>query len=629
MIRHKGRLPRLAALLIGAGLAASLVTAPSDDDAAPALAGGPAPAAYAVTPAVSPFVQSGPRNIITRVQDTYVTNADNADHSTGQFLRVGTPDNGATKFRSFLKFDVSKLNGAHIERASLRLYNSDTGSCTGWGMYANPVAAAWDPSTITWANQPALVAGYETSAKFGLGSDACPDRPVDSDPDTSNGIQRIDLTATVKAWTRMENRLANNGLRLSAGELGSVAYKELCSMNPAASDPACHLSYYTPTLEVEFNPGVPVISAGNEYAVNYGGYPATSSALEFYDSANPALWPATGPYQRWVPDAYHSFKDPKGDLLRDTFEGGTEHKLRPAGAYTAPERTNEQVLVVGDGHSGLVAVVPYPALSGARFAINVGTQNVTNLHGVELMPDGSVAVALALTGQVKVFTKAQGAIGNAPSAYATASDTELLEDAHSLHYDEDTDSLWAIGKNQLVRYPYTLGTGKLGAPETFTLPLNADGSSSPYGHDIQPVYGNPDRLWVSANAGIVQFSKSGATPCYNTSRWPTGRTSADGKPNRWCTDYDHEKLVNKGGMAKSVGNAPVSGRVITTCAGDPAACDAPVAGAHGWTTPAITFVDTAIDVDPRVDNEASRHHEYWRKTNAQYYRVRWMVPSYN
>ncbi|WP_179199667.1 DUF6528 family protein [Streptomyces sp. NRRL B-24572] len=614
---------------MGAGLTASLVTAPSGGDGADASAPAPEAAAYTVTPAVSPFVQSGPRNIITRVQDTYVSNVDSADHSTEHLLRLGTPDNGTTRYRSFLKFDVSKLNGADIKSASLRMYNSDTGSCDGYWMYANPVAAAWDPSAITWANQPALVTGYETSAKFGLGSAACPDRPVDSDPDTSNAIKRIDLTATVKAWTRMQDRLPNNGLRLSAGELGSVAYKELCSMNPAASDPACHLSYYTPTLEVEFNPGAPVISAGDQYAVNYGGYPATSSALEFYDSSNPSLWPATGPYQRWVPDAYHSFKDPYGDLLRGAFAGGTEHKLRPAGEYTAPGRTDEQVLVVGDGQSGLVAVVPYPALSGARFAINVGTQAVTNLHGVELMPDGNVAVALTRTHQVKVYTKAQGAIGNAPSAYATPADTKTLEEAHSLLYDKDTDSLWAIGKNELVRYPYTLGTGKLGEPETFAIPLNANGYSSPYGHDIQPVYGNPDRLWVSANAGIVQFSKSGAASCYKTSRWPTPTAMEHGEPNRWCTDYDYEGLVNKGGMAKSVGNDPVSGRVITTCAEDATACDPSVSGAALWTTPAITFIDTTIDVDPDVDNEASRHNEYWRKTNAQYYRARWMVPSYN
>ncbi|MFG2874535.1 DUF6528 family protein [Streptomyces sp. NPDC048337] len=622
MIRRKGGLSRLASLLIGAGLAASLVTAPAGDDpTAHAPAPAPAPAAYAATPAVSPFVQSGPRNIITRVQDTYITNVNNADHSTGQLLHVGTPDNGTTKYRSFLKFDVSKLRGADIKSASLRLYNSHTGSCDGWWMYADPVAAAWGQSTITWANQPALSAGYQTSANFGIGNPTCPDQPVDSDPDTSNGIKRLDVTAMVKAWT--QGTLANNGLRLSAGESGSVAYKEFCSMNPDTTDTACHLAYYTPTLEVEFNPGAPAIGAADEYAVNYGGYPATSSALEFYDSANPSLWPATGPYQRWVPDAYHSFKDPYGDLLRAPFAGGTEHRLRPAGAYAASGRSGQQVLVVGDGQSGLVAVVPYPALSGARFTINVGVNSVTNLHGVELLPDGNVAVALAKTGQVKVYTKAQGAIGNAPSAYATAADSATLEDAHSLLYDPDTASLWAIGKTELVRYPYTSGTGKLGTPDSFPLPLNANGFSPAFGHDIEPVYGNPDRMWVSSNAGIVQFSKSGATPCYNPSRWPTSATASDGRTNRWCTNYTNESLVNKGGMAKSVGNDPVSGRVITTCAGDPAACHAPVAGADAWTTPAITFVDSNGTDDP------SRHEEFWRETNAQYYRARWMVPSYN
>ncbi|MFC9916727.1 hypothetical protein [Streptomyces sp. NPDC059862] len=58
--------------------------------------------------------------------------------------------------------------------------------------------------------------------------------------------------------------------------------------------------------------------------------------------------------------------------------------------------------------------------------------------------------------------------------------------------------------------------------------------------------------------------------------------------------------------------------MITTCAGDPTACHAPVAGADAWTTPAITFVDSS-----------GSHEKFWRETNAQYYRARWMVPSYN
>ncbi|MFC9916725.1 hypothetical protein [Streptomyces sp. NPDC059862] len=55
-------------------------------------------------------------------------------------------------------------------------------------------------------------------------------------------------------------------------------------------------------------------------------------------------------------------------------------------------------------------------------------------------------------------------------------------------------ALWAIGKTQLVRYPYTSGTGTLGTPESFTLPLNPNGVSPAYGHDLEPVYGDPDRM---------------------------------------------------------------------------------------------------------------------------------------
>ncbi|MFE5595990.1 DNRLRE domain-containing protein [Streptomyces sp. NPDC056549] len=66
---------------------------------------------------------------------------------------------GATKFRSFLQFDVSRLAGASISKAYLRLYNSfvpaaDCGKNPWFGAYR--VDEPWNQCTITWANQPAV-----------------------------------------------------------------------------------------------------------------------------------------------------------------------------------------------------------------------------------------------------------------------------------------------------------------------------------------------------------------------------------------------------------------------------------------------------------------------------------------
>ncbi|MFF9625083.1 DUF6528 family protein [Streptomyces griseosporeus] len=577
-------------------------------------------AAYTTPQGLSPIVQTGPRNIIKRVQDTYVSSTDARDHSAGAVLHIGTPDNGTTKYRSYLQFDVSKLHGASIKSAKLRLYDSYTGSCDGWWMYVDPVASSWDQSTLTWANKPGVTAGYQASANFGIGHPNCPDVPNRTDPDQSNGLRRIDVTSMVNAWA--QGTLPNYGMQLSAGELDSKAYKDFCSMNPDSADYACNLAYFTPTLEVEFNPGATAVMAGDNYAVDYNGYPATSPTLEFYDTTNAAVWPVSGPYQRWLPDAYHSILDSSlvsgtSTVPGGTFGGGTEFKLRPLGAYSSSGALSSRLMVVGDGNSGFVGVIPFPALSGYRWAINVG--HSVNMHGVELLPNGSVAVAEVGTASVRLYTAAQGAPGNSPSAWQTPYDTEPLAGAHQVLWDDTMNSLWAIGDTELVRYTLT-ADGKLQKSDTYALPKN--GTSPAYGHDIAPVYGDPDRLWVSANAGAVQFSKSGQSACYTSSRWPT---TAELGPDasHWCTDYPNESEVNRYSMVKSVGNDPATGRVVTICIQrDPNKldnCHAKVGTEdwRGWTTPVIDFVDAN-----------GRRSYAWNDGSAAYYRARWLVPSY-
>ncbi len=480
----------------GVALAAALLVPTSQAAEPSSTAAQTASASVAsATPTVSPTVQTGPRNIIKRLQDTYIRSTDSADHSQEQLLHVGSPDGGATKYRSFMQFDVSKLRGAPIKQATLRVYNSFVSDCSAkaWmGVY--PVTSAWDQSSVTWANQPSVGAGKGTW--FGLGHPDCPGVPNKTDPAASNGIQRIDVTDWVKGWA--DTTLPNHGIRLSAAEDVSTGYKDFCSMNPVATEYACHAAYNAPTLEVVFNEGHTPVITGNDTGPTYpGGYPGQHAALEFFDSTSPSVWPASGPYQRWIPDAYHSVLDTT--LKGDTWEGGTSHKLRPGGTYGG------SVLVTGDGASGFIGVVPYPSLAGYHWAINVGN-NPKDLHGVEMLPDGTVIGAFGdrvfgaegIHGGLAVYSKAQGK----PGSWSAAPVQETsLAGAHEVLYDQNSGYVWAVGTDALVRYTYS--NGRLGWGESFPLPRQT-GDAPAYGHELTPVYGNSDRLWVGGNGGIIQ-----------------------------------------------------------------------------------------------------------------------------
>ncbi|MEV7570189.1 DNRLRE domain-containing protein [Streptomyces tanashiensis] len=581
------------------------------------------------TGAVSPYAQSGPRNLIKRLQDTYISSTDNADHSQGHLLHVGTPDAGATKFRSFLRFDVSRLTGAHISKAYVRLYNSfvpaaDCGKNPWFGVYR--VAEPWNESTITWANQPTV--GEGVGVNFGVGhpSTGCEDQPNPFLPDESKGILRVDVTEMVRAWTRPDTDTPNYGIRLSGSEgapdpsTGVTGYHDFCSMNPtgATQDRACTKSYFAPTLEVEFNSGATPLITGNEYGPPYaGGYPVATEALEFLDSGNPAVWPDSKPYQRWLPDAYHSVED--ASLKGADWKGGTSHKLRPGGVY------GKQVLVTGDGASGFVGVIPYPALSGYHWAVNVkGAGEPGDLHGVELLPDGGVVAAFAgtrtVTGKVELYSREQGR----PGSWSGAPVQSIpLNSAHEVLYEPVPDGggfVWALGGLELLRFPYDTATKRLGDPDRFTLPENPKGEGA-WGHDLTPVYGNPDRFWVGGNAGVAQFSKSGAANCHtedDPAKWPAldQVNQVPNGVNHWCTDLANP-LANSRTMLNSVGNDPVTGRVATTCSKNCGLGNLNPDGSYSYTTSWIEIVG------PSDGKTAHRWSE-----NSKHYKATWGVAAY-
>lgn len=81
----------------------------------------------------------------------------------------------------------------------------------------------------------------------------------------------------------------------------------------------------------------------------------------------------------WAPSASNGFTTPT-----DGWGLPADVKLR--------NLKGSQYIVVGDT-DGFAGVIPYPALTGKLWATNIGS--AAGVHGIELMPDGNVAVAAA------------------------------------------------------------------------------------------------------------------------------------------------------------------------------------------------------------------------------------------
>ncbi|MCP2337135.1 DUF6528 family protein [Actinomadura rupiterrae] len=319
-------------------------------------------------------------------------------------------------------------------------------------------------------------------------------------------------------------------------------------------------------------------------------------SIEFYPAPTPGHpWKPTS---RWRPVS--------------SWAGGVDVKLRPGGPYGG------RVLAIADGGSGYVGIYSYPGRV-RKWSAYVGKARTTNVHGVEFLPDGNVAIANAAGpdgGRIKILARK----GAKVLAWRT------FPGAHEVLYDPSLHALWAIGNDRLTKFPYR--AGRLGTAVNYKLPRSSAYPPSKnipsYGHDVQPVYGHRDRLWILTSGGVTQFSKTATKPCKVVAtavKWPL--PGLDGVGRRYCNDFPGAAGINAGNprpdrtgsyrrLPKSIGNDPSTGRVLLTYPN-------PAPGAHAWTTPYATLYGApGWQPTPFSPN----------RTKTAYYRVRWLVSAY-
>ncbi len=126
----------------------------------------------------------------------------------------------------------------------------------------------------------------------------------------------------------------------------------------------------------------------------------------------------------------------------------------------------------------------------------------SNPHSIELMPNGVIAIASSSGGEVRFFTTDK-------NLSRTASASAVLEDAHGVLWDEEKQVLWAIGRTTLAAYRVELtADGKVNVKEETALRATIP---SDWSHDLAPVYGNKDALWVTTGSHVYQFDKNTKT----------------------------------------------------------------------------------------------------------------------
>lgn len=277
-------------------------------------------------------------------------------------------------------------------------------------------------------------------------------------------------------------------------------------------------------------------------------------------------------YDRWItnwddPAALHWLWKPTTGLGFTSTEvsqwyNPNDFKIRYVSAWGG-----NYIAAVAGG--GLVAISAYP--SGVKkWAAFVGSSSAVNLHGVELLPDGCVAVAVSTGDFIRVYKSSTG---------ATTSATATLNDAHQVLWDPLYDCLWAVGANMLQKYAVntTGATPVLTLVTTYTIPTS-------WAHALGAMYGDTDKLYVASNTNVYVFDKTAGT-----------FTPAPGNLN-----MSHVKAISNNPAGVVIRTRPDASKVPVPASPSPGA---------SWTT---SYVDYYTSAGTYV---ASGH-----KTGASFYR---------
>ncbi|WP_392957648.1 DNRLRE domain-containing protein [Streptomyces sp. LN245] len=174
------------------------------------------------------------------VTDTWIQYDDYLTSQRGSTeLKAGTY-NGTEKARSYLKFDVAKYAGKHILDTDLRLYSyySSTCSTANSGNQVRRVTSSWDPSAITWADQPTTTtSGAVTSTAAKGYNSSC-----------AAGHVSWDVDSIVQSWADGQ---ANYGVRIAAvDETDPLTWRRYYSANQTDGS---HDAAFEPSLTVTYN----------------------------------------------------------------------------------------------------------------------------------------------------------------------------------------------------------------------------------------------------------------------------------------------------------------------------------------------------------------------------------------
>ncbi len=167
-----------------------------------------------------------------------------------------------------------------------------------------------------------------------------------------------------------------------------------------------------------------------------------------------------------------------------------------------PVLNNEYVLMTASG--GAVALIRFADKKVMCYA-----ECGINPHSAEILPDGNIVTAESKQGEINLFAV------DMEKGTMVKKSTKKIGNAHNLVWDAKRQCIYTTG---------TINNAGKSVTALFSFKYNGDKENPALtnqkriftfenekgGHDLFPVYGETDKLWLTAEHGVYQFDMSAA-----------------------------------------------------------------------------------------------------------------------
>ncbi|WP_425953486.1 hypothetical protein [Xylanimonas sp. McL0601] len=405
--------------------------------------------------------------------DAFVESDFSSDQSASGELRVGTYD-GTHVARSYLNVDAPPIKGKVVSKATLKLWQFWSYSCTAtsWEVWS-----AYTASTDTrWTSQPGLGSKFSSSTDT-RGHDAgCP-----------AATSSVDVTSLVKAWSGDSGQGVRGMMLRATSETDPYGWKKFSSGNAATGKP---------TLTVTYNsyPNTPGSGGNLSY---HTWYPDTSGTL-YVKNVRPKL--------------FQPVTDPDGGDVRATW---TVHSGTTTAGTAFWSNMNGTMGASGGTSTATPSTSWAPLVDGATYTAEVWANDGTLLSTasrklwtfiVDLTPPATPTVTAS--GYTNGQWRDTAPVSNTFTFKSTSTDVVKFQ------YKKDSDTAWTVL-----------------TPGTTSATLNWNPVSGAHKLQVQSI----DKAgWPSATTSVFTFGAGGATlagPGDGLKSTDLFTTTASGPPN--------------------------------------------------------------------------------------------------